>query len=166
MINVSFVVHDVGVPQGSKTPWGTEANEKLAPWRKLVGQEGRQAWGNRPPTHEAIALNIIFIFPRPKHHYGTGKNAAVIKPGSPDWVTRTPDLDKLCRAIGDALTGVIWHDDSQIVILEAGKSYGHEGRVSISVKTPDERLSRLVHASDGDIAHARSVERMLNEENA
>jgi crossover junction endodeoxyribonuclease RusA len=30
-----------------------------------------------------------------------------------------PDLDKLCRAVLDALTGVAWLDDKQVVALDA-----------------------------------------------
>jgi Holliday junction resolvase RusA-like endonuclease len=34
-----------------------------------------------------------------------------------------PDLDKLIRAVGDALTGVLWTDDAQIVTWSTGKGY-------------------------------------------
>jgi crossover junction endodeoxyribonuclease RusA len=34
-----------------------------------------------------------------------------------------PDLDKLIRGVGDALTGVIYDDDSQVIRVLAWKSY-------------------------------------------
>ena len=34
-----------------------------------------------------------------------------------------PDLDKLVRAVGDALTRLAWRDDSQIVAWHAYKHY-------------------------------------------
>lgn len=34
-----------------------------------------------------------------------------------------PDLDKLVRAVKDALTGVLWKDDAQVVSLRAAKTY-------------------------------------------
>ena len=37
--------------------------------------------------------------------------------------TRRPDLDKLTRAIKDALTGVLYEDDSQVCALVATKRY-------------------------------------------
>lgn len=38
-----------------------------------------------------------------------------------------PDLDKLCRAVLDALTDAgIWHDDSQVCSLSAIKVYADE----------------------------------------
>jgi crossover junction endodeoxyribonuclease RusA len=64
-------------------------------------------------------LVVVFYFPRPKSHYG----ARGLKPSAPGWVTRTPDLDKLVRAVGDSLTGVCVRDDSLIVELVAMKRY-------------------------------------------
>ena len=42
---------------------------------------------------------------------------------------RRPDLDKLCRACLDSLTGIVWRDDAQVVRLEASKGYGAPGVV-------------------------------------
>lgn len=49
------------------------------------------------------------------------------------WHTRKPDLDKLTRSIKDALTGVIYNDDSQIVGLHCFKEYGDEPGVDIEL---------------------------------
>ena len=42
-----------------------------------------------------------------------------------------PDLDKLCRAVLDALTGIAYKDDQQVVSLFATKSYGERAGVFI-----------------------------------
>jgi Holliday junction resolvase RusA-like endonuclease len=41
---------------------------------------------------------------------------------NPRHITR-PDADKLVRAVADALTGVLWRDDSQIDRMMVGKFY-------------------------------------------
>ncbi|MES2341662.1 MAG: RusA family crossover junction endodeoxyribonuclease [Pseudomonadota bacterium] len=41
----------------------------------------------------------------------------------------SPDLDKLCRSVGDALTGVLWADDGQVDVLVARKGYAAPGTV-------------------------------------
>lgn len=54
--------------------------------------------------------------------------------------TVKPDLDKLTRAIGDALTGVVYEDDAQIVTLVAAKRYAGIGEfcgVSLIVEALD-----------------------------
>ena len=38
-----------------------------------------------------------------------------------------PDLDKLLRSVLDALTGIVWVDDSQVVIISARKDFGQPG---------------------------------------
>ncbi len=55
-----------------------------------------------------VTLKLIFLQTRPKNHYGTGRNAGILKDSSPEYPVMQPDMDKLNRAIGDALTGIVW----------------------------------------------------------
>ena len=72
----------------------------------------------------AVLVNLEFRLPRPKHHYGTGRNATQLRAAAPQFPTRTPDIDKLARVLLDALThaGVIG-DDAQVVHLDVWKYY-------------------------------------------
>lgn len=82
----------------------------------------------------AVALNLVFFLPRPKSHYGTGRKANQLKPGmalTPH--TKRPDIDKLSRAVLDALTGVIWKDDAQIFKKDCRKIYSAKPGVHISI---------------------------------
>jgi Holliday junction resolvase RusA-like endonuclease len=47
--------------------------------------------------------------------------------------TVRPDLDKLLRAVMDALTNVAYIDDSQVVSVATSKAYGPSERVIVSV---------------------------------
>jgi Holliday junction resolvase RusA-like endonuclease len=52
--------------------------------------------------------------------------------------TKAPDLDKLVRGTADALSKIVFRDDSQVVDLVAMKRYAGEGcvpRVTIRVET-------------------------------
>lgn len=53
------------------------------------------------------------------------KASGVLVEGSPRYpCSRTAgDIDKLSRSILDALTGIVYEDDSQVVILNARKEY-------------------------------------------
>ena len=54
--------------------------------------------------------------------------------------TTKPDLDKLTRSLLDALTGVLWADDSQVETLDIGKRFATEHEapgVSVAVKFDD-----------------------------
>jgi len=67
----------------------------------------------------------VFWFPRPASHYGIKAGISYLKPTAPiePISSRVGDLDKLCRAILDALTGVAYLDDRQVVELDARKAY-------------------------------------------
>jgi Holliday junction resolvase RusA-like endonuclease len=116
------------IPQGSKRVVRghlIDANAtKLRPWRAVLAAAAWDAMDDdEEPTTEAVRVHATFYFPRPRHHYGTGRNAEVVKPSAPVWVAVRPDLDKLERALLDALTGVVWRDDAQVVAMNAAKVY-------------------------------------------
>ncbi len=54
--------------------------------------------------------------------------------------TKRPDLDKLTRAVLDALSGIVWRDDSLIVDLHPSKRLAEIGeqagaRIRVAVAT-------------------------------
>lgn len=68
---------------------------------------------------DALRVDLVFYFPRPKGHFGTGKNAGKLKLSAPIWHTKKPDIDNLEKAVFDALSeksGIgLWKDDTQVV---------------------------------------------------
>ena len=48
--------------------------------------------------------------------------------------TTKPDVSNICKGVEDALKGVIWRDDSQVVTMYASKYYDESPRVEICVK--------------------------------
>lgn len=136
MAAIAFTVDGLPIPQGSKTVGHTtggtsfvrEGNRAaLMPWRSAISTRAREAMEGRAPFAGPVRLDVDFAFPRPKSHYRTGKRAGELKLSAPTWSTPRPDLDKLLRALGDALTGVVVRDDAQVVSVEASKRYGSPG---------------------------------------
>jgi len=62
---------------------------------------------------EPLELSVIFYLPRPKT--ATRQFPAVM-----------PDLDKLIRAVGDSLSGLVYVDDSRIISINAQKRYADD----------------------------------------
>jgi len=116
-------------PQGSKIAnrFGggvREANKKLAPWRSAAIAAIATEMGNAQPLTVPVSIAAEFYFARPRSHYGTGRNQETVKLSSPLRHGQKPDLDKLLRALGDALTqGGALRDDSQIVRWATGKNW-------------------------------------------
>jgi Holliday junction resolvase RusA-like endonuclease len=93
------------------------------------------AWdSHRGPVSEPVAVKCEFTFARPKNHYGTGKNAEVLKDWAPHWMIGAPDTDKLLRLVGDALTiaGVLG-DDCQIAVFRGEKRWDSASATRIQV---------------------------------
>lgn len=119
---ISWTVYGTPIPQGStkafnvpglKHPVVTADNAKTKPWRQAVVDAVREQLGDRPPLDGPVELSVRFYLPRPK--------------SAPKRVTepaKKPDLDKLMRAVGDALTAAgVWIDDSQVVAVTARKVF-------------------------------------------
>lgn len=101
----------------------TDKNKKVRPWMGVVAHAAHQA--GVPQYDAGVRLAVEFRFARPKSHYGTGRNEGVLKSSAPATpVSRNVgDVDKLLRAVFDALTGVAYADDSQICEVVATKRY-------------------------------------------
>jgi Holliday junction resolvase RusA-like endonuclease len=101
-------------------------NPALEPWMQAVASMAlmhRQAAGWELLRGVAIAVTCRFFMPRNKGDFGTGRNAALLKPSAPRHHVKKPDVDKLVRGILDPLTGVIYGDDGQVVAANGRKFF-------------------------------------------
>lgn len=117
----------------------TDDNPKGDAWKKKAALVARTVYQG-PPLTGPLQLDVTFILARPQGHFGTGKNAGVLKPGAPQYPTTRPDATKLLRCIEDGLTGVIWADDSQIVFQTVAKEYGHTEGAKVAVAPFEDTL--------------------------
>lgn len=112
-------------------------SETLHSWRGLVAYECQRAMRaagmSMAEKGTPIRVNATFTLLRPAGHFGTGRNAKNLKPSAPKYPTGAPDKDKLTRAIGDAMRGVAYHDDSQVVQGSTAKQYGEKQGAWITV---------------------------------
>jgi Holliday junction resolvase RusA-like endonuclease len=87
-------------------------------------------------------VKIEFRFPRHNSHFGTGKNVGKLKASAPKFVAVKPDVDKLIRAVLDALTDAgVFRDDSRVVQVSATKIYADKPGALIFWDTLDETPS-------------------------
>lgn len=142
MISLEFRVHGIPGAQGSKirTQYGMrESSKKVKPWRQDVVAAALDAVRNSPEFEQIIGparVRVTFYFPRPKGHFGTGRNIGVLKDWAPVYVTSHShgDGDKLLRSTFDALTTAgVWRDDSLAVKGIFEKVYAELPGAQISV---------------------------------
>lgn len=111
----------------------TDDCRKGKPWRERCLACAVDAFDG-PPIRGPIALDLEFTLPRPKGHYGSGRNAGKVKPSAPSLPTSKPDTTKMLRALEDALKGVLWIDDSQVTDQAIRKRYGDAPGVHVTVR--------------------------------
>lgn len=101
----------------------TNANDKTKPWQEAITAIAKKelAWNGAVWTG-AVSLTALFCLPRPKSR---STRTALH--------TTRPDLDKLARSVGDALTGVAYVDDSQIVGWLLTKAYAEPNAVGVHI---------------------------------
>lgn len=121
-MTITFFVPGIPAPQGSKRatmppgarfPRVIEDNEKTKPWRADVKVFAMHAMGGRTPHDGPVKLSLVFRFPPTK---AAAKHNDL-------WKTTTPDIDKLERAVLDAMTGVIFTNDSRVCHVSKVKQY-------------------------------------------
>ena len=88
------------------------------------------------PLSGPLRLDLIIIVPRPKGHFGSGKNADKLKPSSPVYWHLSKggqhggDLDNYAKAVADSLTdAAIIADDALIAWGERRKRWAHAGEL-------------------------------------
>ena len=105
------------MPKGARFPVVTSTNKNLKTWEQTIRGELQQVMRTIDGGILAalflapVAVGLRFHLPRP-----TSKKKA-------KYPTSKPDVDKLARAAIDALSGVLFKDDNQVVAVQARKVY-------------------------------------------
>jgi Holliday junction resolvase RusA-like endonuclease len=104
----------------------TSDNPKVRPWRESVRDAARRAMEREGQSTllltGPLSLSMFFLMPPPQavaKKFTKGRYVAC---------TTRPDVDKLVRSILDALTGLVYADDGQVIQIGAGKAYQAPGR--------------------------------------
>ena len=147
---ISFFVPGDPRSQGSLraiAPGVVAHPDGLRAWRACVRLKAREAMQGRPPYDGPAVLGVAFLLRR--------KRGRRMLP----WAQEDRDLDKLLRAIGDALTQTILVDDARIVAGWQVKLYadslGEEPGALIQVdaletgERPLDAVARLVATKGG-----------------
>lgn len=127
---IRLTVYGTAQPQGNKTGFASKngkvvmvegrrgpARDNFKDWRSAVATAARQ-WqedqGARGTVllDESVSVELTFWLPRPKS-----------APKWKVWASGRPDIDKLARAVLDAITGTLLANDSRVVRLVCEKPY-------------------------------------------
>lgn len=119
---ITLTVYGVAQPKGSARafmargrPIITSDNPNAKVWEASVKSEAfvlAKRVGH-DPFAGPVAVSVTFFFQRPKRVTSRRRPFPSVR----------PDLDKCVRSTGDALSGVLWRDDAQVIGIGALKLY-------------------------------------------
>jgi crossover junction endodeoxyribonuclease RusA len=128
-MHLQFDVEGIPVPQGSFRHIGNgriiAANPKLNAWRDTIATHIAHQLLAHKVIDTPVTVQLVFVMPRPKT---VRRTAHTVK----------PDIDKLARAVLDAIsleryTQLIW-DDSYVTDLHVAKRYSTDGWTGVHIK--------------------------------
>jgi len=129
-----IAVYGTPEPGGSKRWVGrvVDANPRAKGWQANVARAAAEQYTGEL-LDGPLAVEMTFYRARPGGHFGTGRNAHRVKPSAPIAPVSRPDALKLARAVEDALEGVVYRNDAQIVEESLAKRWGEPERCEIAV---------------------------------
>ena len=151
---IQLVIPGIPKPGGSKTAFARmgkngkpfasvvdSSGQAGKDWRASVAHAAHEAMKGRPLIAGPVKFTAAFYMPRPKAHYRTGKKAHMLREDAPIYHIKKPDHTKLVRPVEDALTGIVWNDDTQVCVTGEGlKVYSDKPKavLTIEILDPDE----------------------------
>lgn len=134
-----FVVRGKPQPAGSKKGFVVaghvnivDANAKAKPWKAEVKAAAMEHMFGPRLLEGPVIAHFEFEYRRPASHYNSKGRLNALGRRTIHKITK-PDALKLARAIEDALTGIVYRDDAQIVRELIEKRYGQEDRVIVEI---------------------------------
>lgn len=109
----------------------TYTPQKTKNYEEIIKNTFQEKYGFKiNPSANEIYIKIDVEF-APPESYSKKKKAELI-----DWkqgYMHKPDVDNIAKAVLDALNGVVWLDDKQVVGLLVLKAYGKEDKINIEI---------------------------------
>lgn len=111
----------IGMPATKGSPSQGGRYERSMVWTARVAAAALEAGAD--PLEGPLAIVIVFRLPRPGNHFVSRG----LRFTAPAWPGDGPSIAKLTSAVLNALTGICWHDVSQVVEIRATKCYAEGG---------------------------------------
>lgn len=108
---------------------------RTADYEALVATTAAATLAGDAPTHQLLDGPLEAVlemrFPVPAS-WSKAKRARAL--AGVEWHTSKPDIDNVAKAVLDACNGVVFRDDSQIVILTATKEFSETPGVRVVIR--------------------------------
>lgn len=104
--------------------------EKTVNYENLVKMVAVQDMKGKQLISGPVSMVISLFFQIPESWSNKKRLSALNGTVRP---TVKPDLDNCCKVVADALNGVVWHDDKQVVEVVVKKFYSDRPRANVLI---------------------------------
>ena len=87
----------------------------------------------KKPTKQNIEMELIFCYKRPRSHFRSKNKKLILKEDAPLYKGSKADIDNISKFYIDAMNGVFYKDDAQIVTLRADKVWGEVDYIYVKI---------------------------------
>jgi len=124
-----------GDPVGKQRPRFTKTGRTYTPkktsdYEGMIADKAMVAMGPVTPLETPVAVYIYINHAIPASYSKKRKEACLNRFERP----KKPDLDNVAKAYLDAMNGIVYKDDVQVVSLHVTKRYNTVGSVHVCVK--------------------------------
>jgi Holliday junction resolvase RusA-like endonuclease len=123
-----------GDPVGKQRPrfsrGRTYTPKKTVDYETIIASKASQAMGSSEPLQTPLAIFIWISHAIPASYSKKRKEACL---NGLDW-PKKPDLDNVAKGYLDAMNGIVYKDDVQVVKLRVSKRYDTDSRVDVLVR--------------------------------
>lgn len=126
-----------GRARAARTKFGVRmfTPEKTRSYEAIVRSIAAEAMGTMTPIEGPVAMHLRAYFSPPKSLKKADRKLANAEELP---VTKKPDASNVMKAIEDAMNGIVFKDDSQIVLATICKLYSPRPRVEVEISTEGE----------------------------
>lgn len=127
-----------GVPKGKGRPRFARSGNRIitytppdtVAYENGVKAAALSAMRGKSPYDVPCEVRMMAVFPIPESWPEAKKREARL---DRLWPTKKPDADNILKTVCDALNGIVWKDDAQVVQASVEKIYGTDPRVEVFV---------------------------------
>lgn len=131
MIELTIPGEPVGKARARVTQHGTYTPAKTVNYEALVKQIFAASYPGWVPVEGPLTMRVIAYYAITQSTSAKQRGqmeAGIVRP------TRRPDCDNLIKIVADALNGVAYRDDAQLVGVGCGKWYSDRPRVEVKIE--------------------------------
>ncbi|MFT7880952.1 MAG: RusA family crossover junction endodeoxyribonuclease [Sulfurimonas sp.] len=134
MAKIFIEIKPKAAPRPRVTRRGTYNPRDYTDYKSTIALVAKQKFTKKDT---ALAMQIDFFFKKPKSWSKKKKE-------NPPYHTFKPDVDNLIKGVKDALNGIAYRDDAQVVSVHGRKQYADRDGIMIEVAEAYDNLKTAV----------------------